>query len=88
MLLPGEVNKDGVRADRNNFSANFLEPVVLLCQSSKLGGSDECEIRGVEKQDGPFTLRFQIRQTDLAEITLLRLENVDFEIGHRVADSQ
>lgn len=56
MLVPRHMDKLGVRADCNYFSAEGDEIVVLLCQSSEFCRSDEGEISRIKKQDGPFAL--------------------------------
>jgi hypothetical protein len=76
----------GVPADRDDLRTDLLEGLVLLCQSSELGGSDEGEVRGIEEQDRPFLRRFKGGEADLAEIPLRRLEGLQFELRDFLTD--
>src|SRR5215468_5186212 len=78
--LPGEVGELRVGAHGDDVTAHPLEPLVLLCQSSELSRSDECEVRGVEEEDGPALPRDLILQTELAEVTLERVVGGELEV--------
>jgi hypothetical protein len=60
----------GISAYGYDLGACFFEGFILLCQSSKFGGSNEGEIGGIEEEDGPFLCGFLPCQGDLAEIAL------------------
>jgi len=68
--LPRQVRELGVRAHGDNVTAHPLEPLLLLCQSSELGRSDEGEIGGIEKENGPALPGDLLLQAELAEIPL------------------
>jgi hypothetical protein len=78
----------GVPADRDQLGAFFLELLVPLCQSGKLGRSDEGEIGRVEEQDRPFSRLSDGREVDLAEVAFDRIERLDLEVGHALTDPQ
>jgi len=59
----------GVDADRDQLGVQFFELLVLLCQSSEFGRSDEGKIGGVEEKNRPFFCCLLLFETDLAKIT-------------------
>jgi hypothetical protein len=63
------VNEFGISAYGNNLGIDRLEILVLLCQSSKLRGSDKGEVCGIEEEHCPFFVRFQFCQAYLPEIS-------------------
>ncbi len=52
--------KLGIGADGYHLGTQFLEFFILLCQSSKLGGSDKSKISGIEKENRPFPIFFKL----------------------------
>ena len=50
-IAPHQVHELRVTANGDDLRTHFLETIVLLCQSSKFGRSDECEVGGVEEQE-------------------------------------
>jgi hypothetical protein len=62
------MNKFGVGADSDDPGIQFFEFIILLRQSSELGRSHECEISGVEEEDGPAFCFFSCSKADLIEI--------------------
>jgi hypothetical protein len=49
-----------ISTNSNQFSPNFFKVFIPLCQSSKFSRSNKGEIRGVEKEDGPFSVLFKL----------------------------
>jgi hypothetical protein len=45
---------------RNQLSPDFLKLFIPLCQSGKFSRSNKGEIRGVKKEDGPFSVFFKL----------------------------
>ncbi len=86
--LPREMHEFGVGADRNYFSSCFFEGFILLCQSSKFGGSDEGKIGGIKEKDGPLLCRLLRGQRYLGEIAFGRIEGFKFEIWYGLAYSE
>jgi hypothetical protein len=58
----------GIGADGDDLGIQFFEFIVLLRQSSELGGSHEREVGGVEEEDGPAFGRFSGSKADFIEI--------------------
>jgi hypothetical protein len=87
-LLPGQVNKFGIGAYCNYLGADLFESVVLLCQSSKFGGSDKSKVCGVEEENCPFLIRFCIVENEIPEIAFARVINLDFKRWNLLPDSQ
>jgi hypothetical protein len=73
------VHKLGIGADRHDFSGHFLEPVRLLCQSSKFGRSHKGEISRVEKENCPLLIRFRFVKIKLAEIFADRIISLNLK---------
>src|SRR5262249_31949188 len=67
--VPGQVGELRVGAHGDDVTAHPLEPLVLLCQSSELGRSDEGEVRGVEEEDGPPLAGDLIPEAERSEIS-------------------
>jgi catechol 2,3-dioxygenase-like lactoylglutathione lyase family enzyme len=88
VLLPGEVDELGVGADGDEGGAELLEAFLLLCQSSEFGGSDEGEVGGVEEQDGPLSLGFDLVQGDAPEIVLDGVEYRKLEVRNVAPELQ
>lgn len=62
------MNKLCIRAYGNNLGAYLGEFLLLLCQSSKLGGSDKGEVCRVKEQYCPFPAFFHSLKAHFAEI--------------------
>src|SRR5438552_541465 len=75
-----------VRAHRHDVAAHPREPLVLLCQSSELGRSDEGEIRRIEEQDRPPLAVELLLQVELAELLFRGLVRRELEIGYLLAE--
>ncbi len=80
------MNKLGIGADCNNFSACLFEGSILLCQSSKFCCSDKGKIRGIKEEDGPLFCGFLASQADFAEISFRRVKCFELEIGNGLAN--
>jgi hypothetical protein len=80
------VDELGIGTDRNDLGADLLEPIILLCQSSKFGRSDEGEIRRVEEENRPFARAFELIELDRAEFPLDRIVGLDREGRHFLPD--
>ena len=57
-----------------------MEPLVLLCQSSEFGRSDEGEIGRIEEEDRPAAVADLLAHADLAEVPPRRLVRVQLEV--------
>jgi hypothetical protein len=64
------MNKLCISAYGNNLSAYLSEFFLLLCQSSKLSGSDKGEVSRVKKQYRPFPAFLHSFKARFTEITL------------------
>ena len=64
------MNKLCIGAYGNNLGAYLSELFLLLCQSSKLSGSDKCKVGRVEEQYRPFPAFLHSFKAHFAEITL------------------
>src|SRR5215510_12994020 len=62
-------------------SAHSLEPLVLLCQSSELGRSDEREVRRIEEEDAPPLAGYLVPEAELSEIPLDGVIGGELEVG-------
>jgi hypothetical protein len=58
---------------------------VLLCQSSELGRSNECEIGRIKEQYRPSSGTLLLREGELREIVIHWIVGVDLEIGYFVS---
>ena len=88
MLFPRKVDELGVRAHGNELGTQLREAILLLCQSSEFGRSDEGEVRWVEEQNSPFTLRLDLIEADGPEVVFDRVIGRKLEIGNRGAKLQ
>jgi hypothetical protein len=68
MPLPGQVDEFSIRADGDDLCADFLETIILLCQSSKFSRSDKREVGRIKEEDGPFFVILQLIEADFAEV--------------------
>ena len=84
--LPGQVNKLRVAAHRDDVGAKLLEVVLLLCQSSEFGRSDEGEVGWVEEEDSPLAGGVGGRKAVLTETAGGRLKGGEGEIGDGIAN--
>jgi hypothetical protein len=74
------MNEFGIGAHRNYLGACFPELLMLLCQSSKLGGSDKSEIGRIKEKDRPLAAFSQCLQIHLSEVAPLRFISFKLEI--------
>jgi hypothetical protein len=82
------VDEFGVGADGDHFRTDLFEAIILLCQSSKFGRSDEGEVGGIEKQDDPSAFGFQLFQADRTEILPHRIIDFDLEGWDLLSDPE
>jgi len=80
VIFPCQVYEFGVSADGIDLSAEFLEFIVPLCQSGKLGRSNKGEVSGIKEEDGPLLLLFLVGQTHLAEIAFGRFVCIQLKV--------
>src|SRR5215471_2951558 len=86
--LPSQVREMSVRAHGNDVTAHPLEPLVLLCQSSKLGRSDEREVGGIEEEDRPALPGDLVPEAELSEITLDGVIGGELEVGNDLSQPE
>jgi hypothetical protein len=80
--LPRLVHELGVRAHSDDVAAHFDEAIVLLCQSSEFGRSDEREICGIEEEDSPAFVLDLVLHAEFAEVAFRRLVRFELKIRH------
>ena len=80
-LLPGQVDELGVGAHRDDVAPHLHEPVVLLCQSSELGRSNEGEVGRVEEEDRPALAGDLVGERELPEVVLHGVVGGELEVG-------
>jgi hypothetical protein len=77
-----------ISAHRDDIAAHPHEPLVLLCQSSELGGSDEGEIGGIEEEDRPSLLAELFLQAEFPEVPFGGFVRGQLEVRHFLAQHQ
>jgi hypothetical protein len=70
-----------VGAHGHDIATHFLEAVLLLCQSSELGRSNESEVGRIEEQQAPTAVLLLLCQIELPEPAVLGIEGGQFKVG-------
>ena len=82
MRFPCEVYKLSIGADGDELGTQLFEAILLLCQSSEFGRSDEGEIGGIEEPYGPLPVFLVLIEAHRPEIILSGVVGRELEIGN------
>jgi hypothetical protein len=77
-----------IGAHRDDVAAHPHEPPVLLCQSSELGGSNECEVGRVEEENRPALLTDLLLQAELSKVSFRGFVRGQLDVWHLPAKLQ
>lgn len=78
------MGKVGVDGAANDVAADFAEMLGFVGEVDDLGGTDECEVEGIEKQEKPFS--FEIVEGHFFESLGLEVEGSSLEEGSSFPD--